>query len=145
MKFDVHDYSDIINIKKPNSNHIKMEPLQRAAQFAPYAALTGFDDEIVETARIVNKKIELSEDKKSELSYKLTYLNDHIKENIEIEITYFMSDLKKQGGSYITKIGTLKRIDNVKKEIEFIDKMIIKINNIYDIKSECFAKYEYDF
>lgn len=144
MKFDVHNYDDIINMKKPKSNHIPMDNIQRAAQFAPYAALTGFDEEINETARIVDKKIELSEDKKSELSFKLTYLQEHIKEDIEIQLTYFIKDSKKQGGKYQTITTSLKRIDNPNRIIELKEKQIIKISNIYEIKSECFKTYEYD-
>lgn len=144
MKFDFHNYNDIINIKKPKSNHIPMDKLQRAAQFAPYAALTGYGDTITETGRIVNKKIELSEDKKSELSFKLTYLQEHIKDNIEIEIIYFVSDKRKKGGTYLEKSGILKRIDNIERKIEFTDKKTINIIDIYEIKSECFIKFEYD-
>lgn len=144
MKFDVHNYNDIINIKKPKSNHIPMDKLQRAAQFAPYAALTGYGDTIIEAGRIVNKKIELSEDKKSELSFKLTYLQEHIKDNIEIEIIYFVPDKKKKGGAYLEKTGILKRIDNIERKIELTDKKTINIIDIYEIKSECFIKFEYD-
>ncbi len=144
MKFNVHDYNDIANIKKPKSNHIQMDRLQRAAQFAPYAALTGYGDTILETARVVNKKKELSDDKKSELSFKLTYLQEHINDNIEIEIIYFVSDQKKKGGVYLEKKGKLKNIDNIERKIEFIDKELININDIYEIKGECFTKLEYN-
>lgn len=144
MKFDVHNYNDIINIKKPKSNHIPMDKLQRAAQFAPYAALTGYDDTIFETARVVNKKKELSEDKKSELSFKLTYLQEHINDHIEIEIIYFVPDKKKKGGRYLEKKGQLKNIDNIERKIEFRDKELININDIYEIKSECFTRLEYN-
>lgn len=143
MKFDVHNYDDIISITKPKSNHIPMDKLQRASQFAPFAALKGYEESIFESGRIVEKKILLSQEQKDEISYKLIYLQEHIKENIEIEVIYFIPDKKKKGGSYQSKIGVLRKIDDVERKIQFIDKSFINICDIYKLKVEEFDKNEY--
>lgn len=145
MKFNVHNYEDIINIKKPKSNHKQMDILQRASQFAPFAALKGYEESIFETGRIVNNKIELSQEQKDEISYKLIYLQEHIKENIEIEVIYFIPDKKKQGGSYQSKIGVIRKINDIEKQIHFLDKSLININDIYELKVEELDKNRYLF
>lgn len=142
--FDVHNYDDIIKIQKPKSNHQPMDTLQRAAQFAPFAALKGYEESIVETGRIVDRKIDLSDEQKDEISYKLTYLKDHIKDNIEIEVIYFIPDKKKKGGLYQSKIGVLRKIDDVERKIQFMDKNFIDINNIYKVKIELIDKVSFD-
>ncbi len=142
MKFDVHNYNDIINIKKPCSNHKPMDHLQRAAQFAPFAALKGYEESIFETGRLVDEKIELSDEQKDEISYKLTFLQEHIKDNYEIEVIYFIPDKRKKGGIYKQKIGVLKRIIEVEKKLQFGDKTMINILDIYQIRIEELDKYD---
>lgn len=144
MRFDVHNYDDIIDIQKPKSSHKPMDRLQRAAQFAPFAALNGYEDSIVETGRIVEKKVELSEEEKDRLSFKLTFLQEHIKDNIDVEIIYFVPDKKKNGGTYQSKIGVLRRIDDIERMVQFTDKSIIEIESIFNIKAECFNEFEID-
>lgn len=126
------DYKDIIDIDQhePSSKHPRMSIYNRSAIFAPFAALTGFDDEVEETARITDKKIELSDDLKSIINDKLIHLEKDQKVNIE----YFVKDNRKSGGKYIKKIGFIKKIDFIKKEIIFNDKTIISINNISKIQ-----------
>lgn len=145
MKFNVHNYDDIINIKKPKSNHKQMDRLQRASQFAPFAVLKGYEESIFETGRIVNNKIELSQEQKDEISYKLIYLQEHIKDNIEVEVIYFISDKKKHGGTYQSKIGIIRKINDIEKQIQFFDKSLININDIYEIKVEELDKNRYLF
>lgn len=139
--FNVHDYSDIINIKKPKSKHMPMNKMQRAAQFAPFAALKGYEESIVDAGRIVDKKIELSEEQKNMLSFKLTFLQNNLLENNEVEIIYFEKDKKKNGGIYKSKVGILRRINDVENKIEFKDHFKININDIVEIKSDCFNKF----
>lgn len=141
--FDVHNYDDIMNMPKPKSNHITMDRLQRASQFAPFSALNGYEESIFEAGRIVDKKILLSQEQKDEISYKLIYLQEHIKENIEIEVVYFIADNKKKGGSYQSKIGVLRKIDDVERKIQFIDKSFINICDIYKLNVEEFKKNFY--
>lgn len=143
MSKDIHNYDDIINIPRPVSkSHKPMSRTQRAAQFAPFAALKGYDESINETSRIVDKEIELSEEELDNLRLKLNYLNEHIKEKIEIKVTYFIPDTKKLGGSYQTKTDALRRIDDIEGNIEFTDRTKININKIIKIEADCFNEYE---
>ena len=87
------------------SNH------DRAAQFAPFAALTGYGDMIQETARIVDSEVELSEDKIEELNYKLSIIQEHITTQPQISITYFVEDEHKKGGSYHKETHTILKVD----------------------------------
>lgn len=133
MKYNIHNYDDIFDIKKPQSSHKPMDRLQRAAQFAPFAALTGYETAIQEVARIVDKKIELSEEQKDEISYKLTYLQEHIGEHIVVELIYFVPDKKKQGGAYKSLKDIIKKIDEVNKKIILSNKLSISFDQIYSI------------
>ena len=134
----MNNYDDIINLNRPASNHPHLSMESRAGQFAPFAALVGYDSEIKETARLTDKKVELDDSFKEIISNKLNYLNDHISENHEITVTYFIKDNKKSGGKYKDKTGLIKRIDMVNQNIKFTDNTIIKIKDIIDIKGEIF-------
>lgn len=129
------DYEDIINTKYPYpTNRRKMNMLSRAAQFSPFAALTGYDEAIKEENRFVNRQVELGEDEVLALDLKLQYLKKIINNKPLVTITYFVKDLKKDGGLYKIYNGNLIKIDNYKHTLEFEDKMIIKLNDIIDIK-----------
>ncbi len=131
---NIHNYDDIINIPRPISkNHKPMTRSQRAAQFSPFAALKGYEEAIEETQRIVVEKKILSEDEKSIISAKLTYLHQS-KSKEEIHITYFVKDEKKKGGTYQEKIGIIRKIDDVELKIYFTDKTVIAVNDIINIK-----------
>ena len=131
-------YVEIINMPHHVSfNHPHMNNHDRAAQFAPFAALTGYDALIKEMARQTNKKITISKEKAEEISSKLTYLKERIKENIIISVVYFKKDKTKDGGAYLEIEGVLKSIDEYHKTIK-IDNILIKINDIYDIDSTIF-------
>ena len=107
----MNNYEDIINLPHHSSTkHKRMPKETRAAQFAPFAALTGHNDAIKETERLTERKIELSEEEKNNLNTKLQILNDIIQTHPEINITYFKKDNKKTGGKYITYKGILKHI-----------------------------------
>ena len=126
------EYKDIIDINKhePSYKHPRMTIYNRSAIFAPFSALSGYSDEIKETSRITDSKIELSDDLKEILNSKLTKLDI----NEETSIEYFIKDCRKSGGKYITKTGKIKKIDYIKKEIIMIDNTVIPINNIINIK-----------
>ena len=127
-------YDDIIHLKNPTSSkHPRMEPLGRAAQFSPFAALTGFEGAIRETARLTDARIELDEDKVAVLDMKLRFLADHLAECPEVSITYFQADGKKKGGTYKQVTGTVKRIDAYKKTVMMTDTAIIPIEDIFEI------------
>ncbi len=123
-------YDDIINLPRYEIKHKRMSIEARSAQFAPFSALTGYEDEVRETGRITENKIELSDEQKEKISYKLQFAIDN-KE--KVNITYFVKDLKKSGGKYVTKIGILKKYDFIKKMIVFDDKTLIYINDIIDV------------
>ena len=127
-------YDDIINLPHHISKkHPRLSIEQRAAQFAPFAALTGYGDAIKETTRLTEYRIELNEEEKESLDKKLQDLKSKISTNPQVTITYFVPDIKKSGGKYITKIGDLKKIDEYKKIVILEDKTIIPIKEIIEI------------
>lgn len=136
---DIHDYDDIINLPHHVSKtHPHMSLADRAAQFSPFAALTGYEEAIKEAGRIVDEKIELSEEEKEEINRQLNYLNEHKKDNIQITITYFLKDMKKNGGSYRQITSNLKRLDEIEKTILLADNTILRIDDIRKIQSPLF-------
>ena len=127
-------YDDIINLPHHiSSKHPRLSMEQRAAQFAPFAALTGYGDSIKETARLTDNRIELNEEEKEMLNIKLQELKNKVSIMPQVTITYFVPDVKKAGGEYITKINKLKKIDEYKKIIILDDKTIIPIDEIIEI------------
>lgn len=128
------DYKDIINLPHHISKkRPQMSLYARSAQFAPFAALTGYSDEVKEKARLTNKKIELSEEEKEFLNGKILKINEVIKTKPKISVTYFVKDLKKEGGSYLTVTDNVKRIDDVLGVIKFKSKDI-KMDDIINIE-----------
>ena len=135
-------YKDIINLPhNVSQNHKPMDKINRAAQFAPFAALVGYEEAIKEKRRTVDKKIILTNEEKEKISNILSYINLNIKNEIKVSITYFIKDKVKDGGSYNIKEGIIRRIDEVNKEIIFKDKTKIKINDIYEIKGDLDIEY----
>lgn len=111
---DVHRYDDIIDMPHHTSTkHPQMSLYDRAAQFAPFAALTGHDMAIKETARVTDKKVELDEYAKEKLNDKLQIIRDTIHSNTEVTITYFVPDEKKAGGAYHSFAGCVKKLMNL--------------------------------
>src|SRR5574344_1878870 len=106
------NYADIINLPHHvSATRPQMSMSDRAAQFSPFAALTGYDAAIKETGRLTEEKIEMDEDSKASLDMKQTQLKEIIDEQPEISVTYFLPDKKKSGGSYVTVTECLKRFD----------------------------------
>lgn len=131
----MNNYEDIINLPHYEPKyHKRMSAYQRASQFAPFAALTGYDDEVKETARLTNEKIILSEDSMDVISDKIIYINNIIKTKPLITITYFVKDNKKKGGKYITISKNIKRIDEVYNIIYMTDGSKINIDDIIEIE-----------
>ena len=114
---------------------------ERSAQFSPFAALTGYTESVKETARLTKGKIELSEDMKYEIDNKLQIIEDHLKEKPEVNIIYFIKDKKKSGGDYKEYTGIIRRIDKVNGIIFFIDKTIIDLKDIIDIRCSFIREY----
>lgn len=132
-------YDDIINLPHHvSTKHPHMSAIDRAAQFSPFAALTGYGDAIKETARLTGERVELDEYTKDALSDRLQIIADRIKEQLEIVITYFRPDAKKNGGAYITTISTVKKIDEYERVIVMTDGTAIPIDEIISIDGQIF-------
>ena len=130
----MNDYDDIINLPHHQSkNHPHMSMHDRAAQFAPFAALTGYDDAIKEARRLTDSKPELDENQLEELDQKLADLMTRIEEHPEVTITYFEPDDNKDGGEYIAYDGRLSKIDYVRKALIFEDNKTISLSDILKI------------
>ena len=130
----MNKYKDIINLPHHASKTRKpMSLYNRAAQFAPLAALTGYDDAIKETARLTEERIELSDELKNMLNQKIKLIIENIKLQPEVAITYYVPDNKKSGGVYKTISGNVKRIDEVEKCIIFTNKLKIKVSDMLNI------------
>lgn len=128
------DYSDIINLKHPEPVHRQRMSMQtRAAQFAPFAALTGHGAAIAETARMTDSEAELSEGDKALLDEQMRRLMDVIDEHPQTAITYFLPDPRKQGGSYKTLIGMVRKIDEYTQIVTMDDGTKIDMRHIHDI------------
>ncbi len=132
-------YEDIINMEHPTSKkHSRMSLYARAAQFAPFAALTGHDAAVAEVARLTDKKIELNQEQIDMLNTKISYLNEHIKDEPEITVTYFIPDDKKAGGAYFTVNGQVRRFDEYEGTVILTDKKQIPLRDILTIESDLF-------
>ena len=132
-------YDDIINLPYEKSKtHPHMSNSDRAAQFAPFAALTGYEELIRETARITQKKIVLSTEKKLDISNKLEYISTLKDNNIDITIIYFVKDKSKSGGKYVEETTKKIKIDTYHKTIK-INNSVVKIDDIFDISSKLFG------
>ena len=139
---DLKKYDDIINLPHPVSKkHPQMPLLDRAAQFAPFAALTGYGEAVTETARLTDSKIELDEGEIERINAKINYLIDNLKNTPAVEITYFVPDKKKKGGKYLTIQGTVKKIDDFENVIIMTDKTIIPFDDILNISGENIPEY----
>jgi len=130
-RIECHRYDDVINRQHPTSKkHPRMSNMNRAAQFAPFAALTGYEESIEETARLTDRRIELSEYEIEELNAKLNFIQEHIKERPEVTITYFQPDERKEGGEYLAVTGKVRRIDEVNRVVVFEDERVVWIETI---------------
>lgn len=142
MKYD-RQYDDIINLPHHISKkHPQMSLYARSAQFAPFAALTGYEEAVKETARETNERIDIEDELKSILDGKLQIILEQIKNHPEISITYFIADTKKDGGEYVTVTGLVKKVDLYNQYIYLIDNTEIPINEIIDISGNIFKVYE---
>lgn len=134
---DEHRYDDIINLPHHQSpTRPRMPMIDRAAQFSPFSALTGYDEAIKETERFVDERIELDGDTIVWLDEQLQLLRSKLNENPKVVLTYFVPDERKSGGKYVTVTGNAKKIDHYKKLIILQDKRKIPINELIGITIE---------
>ena len=134
---DEHRYDDIINLPHHQSRErAHMSLHDRAAQFAPFAALTGHEEAIEETARLTDEKITLDETAIEKINEKLNEISNHLPKKKTVSITYFKPDKRKSGGAYLTDIGTVKKIDEVEKVVIMDSGMKISMEQIIEIEME---------
>lgn len=130
-------YDDIINLPHHVSrNHPQMTMRDRAAQFAPFAALTGYEDAVAETGRLTEQKRELSAQELAELNQRLCFLAEHLKDQPKVSIEYFVPDERKSGGAYRTVNGSIKKINLTERCITLSGGESIRMDDIMSIKCE---------
>ncbi len=130
----MNKYDDIIDLPHHVSKTRKpMSLYNRAAQFAPFAALTGYDDAIEETARLTETKVELSDELKNDLNQKINFIKNNIKVHPEITIKYFVLDNKKSGGIYKSLTSIIKKVDDFNKCFIFADNTNVYFDDIISI------------
>lgn len=135
-------YNDIINLPHHVSpDRRQMSMIDRAAQFSPFAALTGHSEAIDEVARFTENAPYLDENTKDILNEKLQLIADSLINEPIVSITYFKPDNKKSGGAYIIKNGTVKSIDSFNRELHFADNTHIPIDSIIEIDGRMFNSY----
>lgn len=140
---ETHAYDDIIDLPHPDSRrHPRMSRLDRAAQFAPFAALTGYGAAVEETARLTEMPLEQDETAKAVLNEKLRMLADFLAEEPQVTITYFLPDERKAGGAYVRVSGTVKAVEEYEHTVVMTDKTVIPMEHIREISGELFEGIE---
>lgn len=135
-------YDNIIDLPHHVSKkHPQLGRDSYAAQFSPFAALTGYEDIVSETARATDEKTELDDDAKLRLSNKLKILLDHLDENPVISVTYFLPDKRKSGGRYVTADGIIKKYDDYEKIIYMTNGTVIRLDDLYEISAQIITEY----
>lgn len=130
-------YDDIINLPHPNPTiRPRMSIANRAAQFAPFAALSGYDSAVKETARLTDQEVSLDENLLAVLNDKLRILTDRLAEQPEVTIIYFQPDSKKSGGAYVSVTGTVKKVDDFEGALILTSGEKIMFEHISEIESE---------
>lgn len=128
-------YDDILHLSRPVSqSHPPMPRADRAAQFSPFAALTGYEDAVRETARLTQGRLELTDEEKSAIDGVLQALSVHLSEHPSVIVTYFLPDEKKDGGAYVTVTGCLRRIDVLARQLLLLDGTQIPIDDISQLQ-----------
>lgn len=137
------NYDDIINLPHHVSAvHPRMSAIDRAAQFSPFAALTGHGAAISETARLTEARLELDEIRKEELDARLQVIRECLSMQPEVAITYFVPDARKEGGSYLRAAGTVKKLDDIEHKVIMADGISIPMDAIYEIEGSVFGDIE---
>ena len=136
-------YREIIDLPHHVSKTRPQMPMSdRAAQFAPFAALTGYDAAIKETGRLTDERIELDEEALTALDMKYQLLMDGFEDAAEVTIAYFQADERKAGGKYITATGAVKKVDDFERRITMQDGSKIPMDEVLSIDGELFSSLE---
>lgn len=129
------NYDDIIDLPHHvSSTRPRMPMIDRAAQFQPFRALTGYEDAVRETARLTDRRMELTEEEKARLDAALQRLMDSISSSPQVSVTWFQPDKRKAGGAYVTTTGRLKKIDDLEGVLILLGGERIVIEDILDIQ-----------
>lgn len=135
----MNGYRDMIGLPHPvSATRPQMPRHDRAAQFSPFAALTGYEDIIEESARLTDERLELSEERQFRINERLRLILENISERPEVTITYFIPDKRKSGGAYESVTGFVRLIDECDGTVIFTDRKAVSIADIYDIEGEIF-------
>ena len=136
-------YNEIMGLPHHVSKSRPQMPMSdRAAQFAPFAALTGYDAAIKETGRLTDERIELDVEALSALNMKYQLLMEALDEAPEVTITYFQPDERKAGGKYVSAVGAVKKIDDFERRITMRDGTRIPMDDVLSIDGELFSSLE---
>lgn len=131
-------YDDILHLARPQSKkHRPMPKEDRAAQFLPFAALTGYDDAVSETARLTEARVELDPQEAERIGERLAELAKRQKEQPELSLLYYVPDARKAGGAYVTVSGRIKKITDFPRCIYLTDGSEIPIEDIVAVESPC--------
>ncbi|MBO4563570.1 MAG: hypothetical protein J5772_08160 [Clostridia bacterium] len=142
---DAHSYDDIIDLPHHVSkDRPHMSNYDRAAQFAPFAALTGYDDAVAETARLVAAKPELAEDERAIIDAYLQVIRENIGASPMAGITYFEPDKRKSGGAFVVKYAAVKGVDEIAKELVFEDGTVVPIDDIVSVDRGFEGGFEFE-
>ena len=142
---DKFPYEDIVNLPPHISKkHPQPTMMDRAARFAPFAAITGYEEMVLEEARTTEERIELDEDALLQLNKKLNLLRESLSEEPEVTVTYFEPDLRKSGGAYVSITGIVRKVDEYEGTIVLRDGTKVNIDEIKNIQSEWFSSLETD-
>ena len=143
MKSELHPYRDILHMPRPTQYaRPPMSRQDRAAQFAPFAALTGHDAAIGETARITQQRRQLTEDVREQLDRKQQILQNHAWDHPPVTVRYFQADSKKAGGSYQTVTGHLRGVDCYKRLLRLTEGTEIPLDDIVELNSPLFSQMD---
>lgn len=138
-----HQYADIIDLPHHvSATRSRMSMIDRAAQFSPFAALTGYDAAIKETGRLTDARIELSEESRAALDRKQQLLMDNLADRPEVSVTYFVPDERKSGGAYVTITSQVKKVDEFERLLILTDGTKIPLDEIQDLAGEIFRVLE---
>ncbi len=136
---ETHRYDDIIHLPHHVSEkHPRMPVSDRAAQFSPFSALSGFEATIEETVRMTDERIELDDDQKAELDRKLRTLKEQLPQRPEVRIVYFVPDERKAGGMYRTVTGYVLKMDGISRSVVMASGTVIPMDDIWDVDGDLF-------
>lgn len=136
-------YQEIIGLPHHVSKTRPQMPMSdRAAQFSPFAALTGYDAAVKETGRLTDEKIELDEETLTALNMRYQLLTDSLKDSPEVRITYFKPDEWKSGGAYLTVTGVVKKVDDYERLITMRDGLVLPMDDVLTIEGTLFSELE---